>query len=101
MCGSPVVRVSEADANDRLICPICWAAGDYAEVMEGRAKLLRGTRIEGRLRVLVDRARFPKPLAPSAEIGRQATPLSPDSETADLAAATAAQRGAKVSTESN
>lgn len=65
LCGSCVVRVSEADAPDRLICPICWAAGNYAEVMKGRGRLQRGTPIESRLRYLVDKARFPKPATPT------------------------------------
>lgn len=79
-----------ADAKDRLICPICWAAGDCTDVIEGRARLERGTRIEGRLRVLVDRARFPKSPAP-------ATPPGPDGEAADMA--TAAQGDTKAAPE--
>ena len=97
LCRSPVVRVSEADANDRLICPICWAAGDCTEVMEGRAKLVRGTRIEGRLRVLVDRARFPKTPTSAADDRRPAGPPGSDGEAADLAAV--AQGNAKAAPE--
>jgi len=89
-----VVRVSEADVNDRLICPICWAAGDCTEVMEGRAKLERGTRIEARLRVLVDRARFPKSPAPAVDDRAPAAAPGPDGEAADLA--TASPGDAKV-----
>ena len=99
LCGSPVVRVSEVDAKDRLICPICWAAGDCTEVMEGRTKLERGTRIEGRLRVLVDRARFPKPQGLTADDGRLDGSPRSDGQTADLAAAAASQGRAKASPE--
>ena len=99
LCGSPVVRVSEGDGSDRLICPICWAAGNSTDVMEGRAKLARGTRIDGPLRVLVDRARFPKPPAAAADGTRLAGSLSAEGEAADLAAAAASQARAKASPE--
>jgi hypothetical protein len=94
-----VVRVSRAEANDRLICPICWAAGDYTEVMEGRAKLERGTRIGGRLRVLVDKARFPKTPMPATDARVPVAPVAPGGEPADLAAVT--QGDAKAAPERN
>jgi hypothetical protein len=59
------------------------------EVMEGRAALERGVRIESRLRFLVDKARFPKP--PAADAGGSAGPPNGNGETADLAAAGASQ----------
>jgi len=86
-----VVRAHAADAEDRLICPICWAAGDFTAVMEGRAKLERGTRIDGRVRFLVDKARFPKPAASATGNVAPAGPPSAKVETADLATAGASQ----------
>jgi hypothetical protein len=59
-CGSALVRVTEAETSERLICPICWAAGDYQDVVQDSARLQRGVRIEKDIRYLVDKARFPK-----------------------------------------
>jgi hypothetical protein len=60
LCGSALVRVAQPEIRDRLICPICWAAGDYEEVVQGIATLQRGVRIEKEIRRRVDKARFPR-----------------------------------------
>jgi hypothetical protein len=59
-CGSALVRVTQPGIDDRLICPICWALGEYQAVTQGGAKLQRGIRIDRAIRVLVDKERFPR-----------------------------------------
>jgi hypothetical protein len=59
-CGSVLVRVAQPGIDDRLICPICWALGEYQAVTQGGASLQRGIRIERAIRVVVDKARFPR-----------------------------------------
>jgi hypothetical protein len=61
LCKAQLVLVAAASVCDRLICPICLAAGDHAEVVADATRLKRGTPIDSRLRFLVDRARFPRP----------------------------------------
>src|SRR5438270_9024391 len=55
LCGSALVRAAQPEIRDRLICPICWAAGDYEEVVQGIATLQRGVRIEKEIRRRVDK----------------------------------------------
>ena len=65
-CSSALVRVTQPGVDDRLVCPICWAQGDYLAVAEDSTALQRGVRIERALRILVDRARFPRRAVPPA-----------------------------------
>jgi hypothetical protein len=65
-CSSALVRVTQPGVDDRLVCPICWAQADYQAVARDGAALQRGVRIERALRILVDKARFPRRATPPA-----------------------------------
>ena len=40
-CKTPLFRVTESEANDRVICPSCFASGGYKEVVEQGAGLMK------------------------------------------------------------
>ena len=73
LCGSPVVWVKEAGQQDRLICPVCWAAG---ERREGGIEMQRGQAIPPMLKYLVDKARFPR--LPPASADSPSQEVAPD-----------------------
>ena len=70
LCGSPVVRVREEGAKERLICAVCWAMG------EAGGDMRRGTPIPAALKQLVDKARFPRAAAPAGTEPRDRPPAA-------------------------
>jgi hypothetical protein len=67
-CRSQLVHALEAGKMDRIICPICLASGESEQVMADLTMLKRGTPIDGRLRFLVDKARFPRAQAATSPV---------------------------------
>ncbi len=61
LCGSAIVSVTGTGEADRAICPVCWASALLEEVRANAGALRRGSRIEPRIKRLVDQTRFPRP----------------------------------------
>ncbi|MFI5024453.1 MAG: hypothetical protein ACHQRJ_22720 [Alphaproteobacteria bacterium] len=38
-CGDDLIRVAQSEADDRVICPTCFAVGDYKRVIKESAGL--------------------------------------------------------------
>lgn len=57
-CRTPLVRVTQSESNDKVVCPICWAIGDYDAVANQGADLVRGIVVEKEIRDLVNQIRF-------------------------------------------
>ena len=60
LCGSAVVKVTDAGQDDRAICPICWASASLEHALSDASALKRGGKLEPKIKQLVDQARFPR-----------------------------------------
>ena len=64
LCSSAVVKVAGPGEAERAVCPICWASAPLEEALGNPGVLKRGSRLEPRIKHLVDQARFPRPKDP-------------------------------------
>ena len=40
-CGEPLIRIAQSETDDRVVCPTCFAVGEYKHVVEHSAGLSR------------------------------------------------------------
>ena len=33
-CQEPLIRIAQSETDDRVVCPICFAVGDYERVIK-------------------------------------------------------------------
>ena len=41
-CGEPLIRIAQSESDDRVVCPICFAVGEYEHVVKQSSGLSRG-----------------------------------------------------------
>jgi hypothetical protein len=41
-CQEPLIRIAQSETDDRVVCPICFAVGDYERVIKQGSGLSRG-----------------------------------------------------------
>ncbi len=55
-CNAPLVRVSQSETNDIVVCPVCFAAGGFDDILEEGGALSAAYGCPSEIRTLVSAA---------------------------------------------
>ena len=54
-CQTELLRLKEAETDDRVYCPICYSWGEYERVVKQGADLIGGVFIDEETKKMIDR----------------------------------------------
>jgi hypothetical protein len=52
-CATALIRVARSESQDMVVCPICFAAGGYDEVIEENAALDGGHAVSDDIKIFI------------------------------------------------
>ena len=53
-CQEPLIRIAQSETDDRVVCPSCFAVGDYERVVKQGSGLSRGIFVSGETKTFIE-----------------------------------------------